>query len=70
MAKQMVSVPKQTKRQQKEYYSKRRGSWGDVKPVTRIVKSKKIYNRKKIRQEDNRSLLPRFDCVVIDALHR
>jgi hypothetical protein len=30
--------------------SKTRGSWGDIKPITRVKESKKIYNRKKIKK--------------------
>lgn len=31
-----------------------RGSWGEINPVTKVIKSKKIYNRKKnkIKLED------------------
>lgn len=27
--------------------SKTRGTWGDIKPVTKVKESKKAYNRKK-----------------------
>lgn len=33
---------------------KHRGDWGAVNPVTKVVKSKKVYNRKKysVHKED------------------
>lgn len=45
--KKFVSLDKQSKKARKEYYSKRRGTWGDVNPVTRSMPSGKTYNRKK-----------------------
>jgi hypothetical protein len=40
-------LEKRTKREQREYHTKRRGSWGDVNPVTRKSPNPKVYNRKK-----------------------
>lgn len=45
----MIPLNKQSKKAQKEYYSKQRGSWNGVKPVTRVIKSKKVYDRKKMK---------------------
>lgn len=47
---QMKYVPlkKQSKRLQKEYARKNRGSWNGVIPVTRVVEDKTIYNRKRL----------------------
>ena len=45
-----VSLDKRSKKAQKEYYSKRRRTWGDVNPVTRSVPSGKEYNRQKDKQ--------------------
>lgn len=43
--KQMVPLSKQSKRMQKEYYKKQRGSWYGLNPVTRTVPNKKTYDR-------------------------
>lgn len=45
--KQYVPLDKRSKKAQKEYYARRRSTWGDLNPVTRSVPSGKIYNRKK-----------------------
>ncbi len=45
--KKYVSFDKLSKRKQKELNRQKRGSWNGVKPVTRRVESKKVYNRKK-----------------------
>lgn len=45
----IVPIEKQSKRAKKEFYSKQRGSWNGVKPVTRVVKSKKLYDRNKTK---------------------
>ena len=45
-----VSLDKRSKKQQKEYHSKQRRTWGDLNPVTRSVPSGKVYNRKKEKE--------------------
>ena len=52
-----VPLQKQSKKRQQEFYSKDRGSWLGVNPVTKITPNKKLYNRKK--QSKN------FDCFVL-----
>ena len=47
-----VPLKKQHKRAQKEFHSKRRGSWYGISPVTRTVPSGRIYDRKRIKRED------------------
>lgn len=47
----IVSIKKQSKRTQKEFYSKQRGSWNGVCPTTRIVPSGKTYNRNRLKHE-------------------
>jgi hypothetical protein len=46
-----VPLEKRSKKEQRAWYARQRGDWNGVKPVTRIVPSKKVYNRKKKRQE-------------------
>ena len=41
----MIPLKKQSKRQQREFYTSKRGSWNGVCPVTRTVESKKAYDR-------------------------
>ena len=45
-----VSLDKRSKKQQKEYHSKQRRTWGNLNPVTRSVPNGKAYNRKKEKE--------------------
>ena len=45
-----VSLDKRSKKQQKEYHSRQRRTWGDLNPVTRSVPNGKAYNRKKEKE--------------------
>ena len=51
----MISLVKQSKNQRKEYHSLKRGSWNGLSPVTRIVRSKKTYDRNRVKQQYRRS---------------
>ena len=46
-----VPLNKQTKKQQKAHHAAQRNTWGEVRPVTRIVESRKAYNRSEARKE-------------------
>ena len=50
----MTPLYKQSKREQKKFYAEKRGSWNGIKPTTRSVESRKVYDRNRIRQEDRR----------------
>ena len=52
--KKYVSIDKRSKKAQKEYYSKKRLTWGEFNPVTQSVPSGKTYNREKDKQERRR----------------
>lgn len=52
--KKYVSLDKRSKKAQKEYYSKRRLTWGVLNPATRSIPSRKTYNRTKDKQERRR----------------
>lgn len=52
--KQYVTINKRSKKAQKEYYAKQRGTWGELNPVTRSIPSGKTYNRNKDKQERRR----------------
>ena len=43
----IIPINKQIKKAKRAYYANRRGSWNGVKPVTRVVESKKVYDRNK-----------------------
>ena len=49
--KQMVSLNKQSKKNQKAYHSKQRGSWYGICPVTRTVPNGKGYDRNRMKRE-------------------
>ena len=41
----MISYAKMSKKAQKEYNTQKRGSWGDVKPITVTFPDKKKFNK-------------------------
>ncbi len=45
----LVPLCKQSKKAQRAYHSRQRGSWGDVTPVTRTVPSGKCYIRSRAK---------------------
>ena len=51
-----VPYSKMSKKAQREYNAKRRNSWGEMSPVTRIVPNKKVYNRQAFKSEERTSL--------------
>lgn len=50
--KKQVPIDKQSKSARKEHDRARRGDWGEIKPVLRVVESKKRYSRKRIKDAD------------------
>lgn len=42
----MIPLRKQSKKAQRDFHSRQRGSWGTVKPVSRVEKSGKAYDRR------------------------
>lgn len=49
-----VPLNKQQKSAQREHDRAKRGDWGAVKPVLRIVESKKKYRRARQKEADRR----------------
>ena len=45
-----VPVDKQSKKEQRKYHARLRRDWNGLKPVMRVVKSKKVYDRKKLQK--------------------
>ena len=48
----MIPLSKQSKKERRKYYASKRGSWNGVSPVTRVVQSRKIYDRKRMKSTD------------------
>lgn len=48
----MIPLSKQSKKERRKYYASKRGSWNGVSPVTRVVQSRKIYDRKRTKSAD------------------
>ena len=46
----IVPLKKQSKKEQRKFHARSRRDWNGLKPTTRVVKSKKVYNRKKIQK--------------------
>ena len=46
---------KRSKRAQREHYAAKRGSWNGLSPVTRVVQSKKTYDRNRVKREARRA---------------
>lgn len=44
-----ISYKKLSKRKRRELDNERRVTWGTLNPITRAVKSKKLYDRKRER---------------------
>jgi len=49
-AMKMIPLEKQSKSAQRSYHQARRGSWNGLSPVTRVVASRKGYNRRRDRK--------------------
>lgn len=49
-AEKFVPLEKRSKKEQRAYHAKQRGSWNGVNPVTRVVPNKKVYNRKRVER--------------------
>lgn len=63
--KQFVPDEKLSKKKQRELNKQKRGSWGDLNPVTRKSEHLKAYNRKKARQRWSDS--DRRTCLLLHA---
>ena len=44
----LIPLDKQSKKEQKKYHARNRRDWNGLTPTTRVVKSKKVYDRKKM----------------------
>ena len=48
-----IPYEKLSKRGKREIDKRKRKRWGQINPITRITKNKKLYNRKNIRADEN-----------------
>lgn len=44
-----IEYEKLSKKKQKEINNAKRGTWGNIKPVTKVKPSAKVYNRKSLK---------------------
>ena len=51
----MTPISKQSKNNQRKYYATKRGFWNGVSPITRIVQSRRAYDRNRIKRETRRT---------------
>jgi len=68
--KKTTPLKKQQKRAQREFYSAQRGTWNGITPTTRVVESKRVYNRKRLSREDrlSRFLLMKSDVMGLPGI--
>lgn len=59
-----VPQDKMSKKAQKELNDKKRGTWGNTNPVTRVQPNKKAYDRKRDKKELDEALDNRFSDIV------
>lgn len=52
MKRSLVPLHKQSKKAQKEYHAKQRGTWNGISPVTRTVPSGKVYDRNRVKRDN------------------
>lgn len=48
-------IAKRSKSEQRKYHASKRGSWNGLSPVTRVVQSRRLYDRNRIKREDRRA---------------
>ena len=64
---QVIPLQKQSKKTQREYYAKQRGSWYGISPVTRTVPSRKTYDRNRIKRETQGDWAGTMQCVAMST---
>lgn len=47
-----IPLEKQCKKDRKQYNARKRRDWNGLKPTTRVVKSKKVCDRKKLKKPE------------------
>lgn len=48
----VTPLKKQSKKEQRKFYARKRRDWNGLKPTTRVVKSKKVYDRKRLSKPE------------------
>lgn len=52
----LIPLNKQSKRAQKAYHNKQRGSWNGVNPVTRTIPNGRVYDRNRMKRENRNTI--------------
>ena len=48
----VTPLKKQSKKEQGKFHARKRRDWNGLKPTTRVVKSKKVYDRTKLSKPE------------------
>ena len=48
-----IPFEKLSKKKKKEYYDSQRNDWGDIRPITKFIESKKLYKRHPKHRKEN-----------------
>ena len=51
----LTPIKKQSKRERKAFYTAQRGDWNGLSPVTRVVESRRAYDRNRMKQESRKA---------------
>ena len=51
----VTPLKKQSKKNQRKFHAAKRGTWNGLSPVTRVVQSKKTYDRNRVKREARRA---------------
>lgn len=63
----VTPLKKQSKKEQRKFHARKRRDWNGLKPTTRVVKSKKVYDRKRLsKPEEERSCT---DTIIVNKIY-
>ena len=48
----VTPLKKKKKKEQRKFHARKRRDWNGLKPTTRVVKSKKVYDRKRLSKPE------------------
>lgn len=58
----VTPLKKQSKKNQRKFHAAKRGSWNGVSPITRVVQSKRIYDRNRTKFHKSHNIF--FGCTA------
>lgn len=53
----VTPLKKQSKKEQRKFHARKRRDWNGLKPTTRVIKSKKVHDRKKLSKSEDRMMI-------------